>query len=136
MVLLLQLVLFNLLTRAFNLPTRAFSILTRGFELVTRNSCFTFLLSTDVWHFSWPINSCWKFILSWHLVIPKRNNSFIRLYEKRLFSNPKIIFIKSTNKTKRIIWNVFYCASTCIYVKNNVAISNVIDSDPRKKIFS
>ena len=42
--------------------------------------------------------------------------------------------MKSTNKSKRFIWNVFYCASICFYVRINVAIPNAIDSDPRRSM--
>ena len=92
------------------------------------------LVSIDVWHFPWVINSYWKFMLFWHSIIPNPNNSFICFYEKRLFSNPRFFVIKSKNKAKRFIWNVFYCDSTCIYVRINVATPNVIDSDPRRSI--
>ena len=63
-----------------------------------------------------------------------KTNSFFHLYEESLFSSPKIFVIKSIDKTKRFIWNIFYSASPCIYVRINVAIPNVIDSDPRRSI--
>ena len=81
-------------------------------------------LKTDFWYFDWTINGYWKFLLFWHLIILNRNELLIRLYKKRLFSNLKIFVIKSTSKTNKFIWN---CASTCIYIRVNVAFPNLIE---------
>ena len=67
------------------------------------------LLSTIVWHFPGTINGYWKPLLFWHLVIFNRNEVLYSSLWKRLFSNPKVFIVKSTNKTKRFIWyNVKY----------------------------
>ena len=53
---------FELVTRGFELVTRRFELITRGFELVTRNSSFTFPLFRESFYFlirleiSFPIN--------------------------------------------------------------------------------
>ena len=45
-------------------------------------------------------------------------------------SNLKTFVTKSTSNTKRFNLKIFYCVSTCIYVKINVVISNVTDQTP------
>ena len=42
---------FELVTRRFELITRGFELVTRGFELVTRSSCFTFPLFRESFYF-------------------------------------------------------------------------------------
>ena len=81
------------------------------------------------------INGYCNFLVFWHLIIPNRNELPVSSLWKEVLSNPNIFVIKSTNKIKSFIWNIFYCASTCIYVRINVAIPNVIDSHPRRIIY-
>ena len=75
-----------------------------------------------------------SFVLALDDPKPKRTPFFCLYRRKRLFSNPKIFVIKSTNKTRRFMRYIFYCAPACIYVIINVAIPSVKDSDPCRRI--
>ena len=65
---------------------------------------------------------------------PNRNELFYLFVRKGAIFKPEKFVIKSTNKTKRFIWNVFCCASTCLYARINVANPSVIDSGPLRSI--
>ena len=53
------------------------------------NAFIAFENSIYVWHFSWTINGCWKFILFWHLIILNQNELLYLCLWKGVIFKPR-----------------------------------------------